>query len=109
MQFIFVKNGLDFTVRRIHGDPEEADPDASRHISGRQLCYGLRDYAIEQYGLMARTVLHRWSIHHSEDFGHIVFALVEAEEMAKTDDDTLEDFTGVYDFADAFTPTLSLK
>lgn len=107
--FVFVKNGLDFTVRRVHGDPEKADPDASRHISGRQLCYGLRDYAVKQYGLLARTVMQRWSIHNSADFGHIVFAMVEAGEMAKTDDDTLEDFAGVYDFAEAFNPTLSLK
>ncbi len=107
--FIFVRNGLDFTVRSIHGDPEKAGSNANRHISGQQLCYGLRDYAVEQYGLLARTVLQRWSIHCSEDFGHIVFAMVDAGEMAKTDDDTLENFAGVYDFSEAFSPTLSLK
>ena len=116
--FLFVQNGLDCTVHRIHGedeaDQDEADQDETgptrkRHISGRQLCCGLRDYAIEQYGLMAKTVLQRWGIHKCEDFGHIVFALVDAELMLKTDEDTMDDFTGIFDFTEAFTPTLTLS
>ena len=58
---------------------------------------------------MARTVLQRWSIHSCEDFGHIVFALVDAGLMLKTDEDSIDDFIGAYDFSDAFTPNLSLK
>lgn len=106
--FIFVQRGLDHAVRRIHGEPDpNADP-ASRHVSGEQLCHGLRDYAIEQYGLMARPVLRRWNINSSEDFGRIVFAMIDAGLMQKTDEDTLGDFVEVYDFAEAFSPTLSL-
>jgi uncharacterized repeat protein (TIGR04138 family) len=106
--FLFVQKGLDFTVRSTHGEPDpEADP-ASRHVSGRQLCEGLREYAVEQYGLMARSVLRRWRITSCVDFGRIVFAMVEAEFMQKTDHDTLEDFENLFDFEDAFLPTLTL-
>ena len=105
--FVFVHNALEFTVRRVHGKAE--DPNQNRHIAGPQLCYGLRDYAIEQYGLMARTVLQHWRIHSCEDFGKIVFALVEAGVMAKTEHDCIDDFVGVYDFPDAFSPTLSIN
>ena len=63
---------------------------------------------IEQYGLMARTVLQRWGIHSCEDFGRIVFALVDAELMLKTDEDTIDNFIDVYNFTDAFAPTLTL-
>lgn len=106
--FAFVQRGLDFTVQRTHGKRDPKAPIASRHISGRQLCYGLRDYAIEQYGLLARTVLKSWHIRASEDFGRIVFAMVEAGLLSKTDEDDIADFVGVFDFAQAFNPQLEL-
>lgn len=109
--FVFVQRGLDYTVRRIHGeltdDSREARED--RHISGHQLCHGLRDYAVEQYGLLARTVLRRWHVDTCADFGHIVFAMVDAGLMHKTEDDTMDEFAGVFDFTEAFTPELSLS
>ncbi len=110
--FIFVQRGLDFTVRRLHGelpDDRVLDPsDTSRHVTGEQLCYGLRDFAREEYGLLARTVLRRWGIRTCEDFGKIVFAMVEAGLMHKTDRDSISDFIGVFDFNEAFSEPLTL-
>ena len=113
--FLFVQRGLDYTVRRMHGEfePAEVVTEAhaareSRHVAGQDLCLGLRDYAIEQYGLLARTVLRRWRIESSEDFGHIVFKMVDAGLMYKTEEDSIEDFIDVFDFATAFNPELSL-
>lgn len=99
--FAFVQEGLGFTVRQIHGDPEKV-PAGQRHVSGRQLCAGLRDYAIKKYGLLARNVLEHWKIHKTEDFGKIVFAMVDAGLMSRTDHDTMADFEGVYSFDEAF-------
>ncbi len=117
--FEFVERGLGYTVQKIHGEMAEQDmlEDQnqlnelginSRHISGQQLCYGLRDFAIEQYGLLARGVLRRWHINRSEDFGQIVFTLVENELLRKTDDDSIEDFRDVFDFNDAFDQPVAL-
>jgi len=97
----FVRDGLAHTVTLIHGAGARSD-DESRHVSGQQLCQGLKDYAIKQYGLLARTVLARWHIHTTEDFGRIVFAMIDAQFMRKTEDDSIEDFRGVYDFDEAF-------
>jgi len=69
-------------------------------VSGQQLCLGLRDFAIKQYGLLAKTLLSRWNIKSTEDFGHIVYAMVDAGLMRKNDDDSLDDFRGVFDFDD---------
>jgi len=103
--FVFVQEGLQHTLSMVHGD-DARDPDffqqESRHVSGRQLCLGLRDLAVHQFGGLARLVLSRWGIESTEDFGRVVFALVDAGLLRKTADDTLEDFRGVYDFADAF-------
>lgn len=96
----FVQLGLNHTVHSIHGD--ETDPKKCRHISGQELSQGLRDFALEQYGMLARTVLSRWNITSTYDFGRIVFALVEHGFMSKTDEDTIEDFRNVYDFRVAF-------
>lgn len=106
--FIFVQRGLDHTVKRVHGESKPSAEPISRHVSGQQLCQGLREYALEQYGLLARTVLARWRIVNSEDFGHIVFALVDAGLMQKTAEDSIEDFTGVYEFSEAFRHSVQL-
>lgn len=97
----FVREGLAHTSAMVHGDGARGD-DESRHVSGRQLCLGLRDYATRQYGRMARTVLRCWHINSTEDFGRIVFAMIDAGLMRKTEEDSIDDFRGVYDFDEAF-------
>lgn len=96
----FVQQGLSFTVHDIHGKSKK--PRQSRHVSGQQLCEGIRQYALNQYGMLAGTVLRLWNINATVDFGRIVFALIEAGQMQKTDDDTIEDFRNVFDFKTAF-------
>jgi uncharacterized repeat protein (TIGR04138 family) len=96
----FIQRGLSYTVEKMHGS--ETDPDANRHVSGRQLCDGLREFALTQWGMLARTVLREWEIHSTLDFGRIVFSLIQAGQMQKTDEDTLEDFRNVFDFKSAF-------
>lgn len=98
--YIFVQQGLTYTVQKIHA--KQTDPEASRHVSGRDLSEGLRELALKQWGLMARTVLERWNITSTMDFGRIVFAMVEHDLLQKTEEDRLEDFRHVYDFATAF-------
>lgn len=105
--FQFVREGLAHTVKLVHGadaaaSPPLAEDDESRHVSGQQLCLGLRDYALSKYGMLAKTVLEHWSIHRTDDFGRIVFAMIDAGLMRKTDDDNLDDFEGVFDFDEAF-------
>jgi uncharacterized repeat protein (TIGR04138 family) len=111
--FEFIRDGLGHTVDLIHGDGAASTPvpgddaanelmDSSRHVTGQQLCMGLRDYAIKRYGLLARLVLGSWGVRSTVDFGHLVFALVDAGLMRKTDDDSLDDFQGVFDFREEF-------
>jgi len=97
--YSFVNDGLAFTVERVHG---EEGPGPRRHVTGRDLCHGLRDLAVKRYGLMARTVLRHWNITSCQDFGNIVFHMVNNEVFSATEDDSLEDFASVFDFADAF-------
>jgi uncharacterized repeat protein (TIGR04138 family) len=106
--FNFVQQGLGYTVQKIHGQRQEKEskdpkePKASRHVSGQQLCEGLKEYALLQWGMMAEAVLRRWNITTTFDFGRIVFTLVENGFMQQTEEDTVEDFRNVYDFKTAF-------
>jgi uncharacterized repeat protein (TIGR04138 family) len=99
--FKFVQAGLAHTVEHLHAETVD-DPEANHHVTGQQLCEGLREFALKEWGLLAHTVLKRWNVMTTYDFGRIVFALVEYNHMKKTDDDTIEDFRNVFDFKTAF-------
>ncbi|MFQ5413281.1 MAG: Minf_1886 family protein [Phycisphaerae bacterium] len=81
----------------------------NRHVTGRELCWGLRDYALERWGLLAREVLKSWHITCTEDFGRIVFAFIEHNLMQRQEGDTLEDFEDVYSFDDAFDKAFNVR
>ena len=94
----FVREGLEYTQQSL----SQNEAGAVRHISGQELLEGMRAHALEQYGPMALMVLGEWGAHRCEDFGEIVFNMVKYELLAKTDEDSREDFKGGYDFEDAF-------
>ncbi|MGI9014483.1 MAG: Minf_1886 family protein [Phycisphaerales bacterium] len=99
--FHFVREGLNHTVIRAHEDAMSVS-EIERHVNGRELCLGLAEFAIDQYGMMAPAVLHHWQIHRTDDFGRIVFAMIDFGVMSKTPEDSLEDFRAVYDFREVF-------
>lgn len=81
----------------------EADAEAEgRHLSGQELCEALRQYALQQYGYMAASVLAQWGIKSTQDFGSIVYNLIDIGLMRKSSDDRQEHFSDVYDFQEVF-------
>jgi uncharacterized repeat protein (TIGR04138 family) len=80
---------------------DDAGPEQVQHVSGPQLLEGVRDLALKEFGLLARTVFRLWGVNKTDDFGEIVFNLVEAGHMSKTDEDTRADFRDVYDLDQA--------
>jgi len=97
--YFFVKQALDHTLKSIK---QESDGRVGHHVSGQELLGGIREFALQQYGPMTYTVLERWGVRRCEDFGDIVFHLVEYGVLGKTDQDRREDFSGGYDFREAF-------
>jgi uncharacterized repeat protein (TIGR04138 family) len=96
--YLFLRESLDFTMKML------AKPEGGkfRHVSGGELLEGIRQYALQEFGPMARTVLKHWGVERCEDFGEIVFNLVEKGILGKNDQDRKEDFAGGYDFDKAF-------
>lgn len=72
------------------------------HVTGRELLEGIREFGLEQYGPMTKTVFNHWGIRTTGDFGEIVFNMVENGLLGKTEKDSRDDFKNVYDFNDAF-------
>ena len=95
--YLFLHEGLMRTLQKVQ--EKEKKP---RQITGAELSDGLREYAIEQYGPLAMTVLARWNIHATRDFGELTFALLAAGLLGKTEEDRIEDFDRLFDFDSAF-------
>ena len=74
----------------------------SGHVTGRELCLGMRDLALKQYGLMSITVLAQWGIAATSDVGEIVYNLIASGDFEKTPGDARSDFDAIFDFDDAF-------
>ncbi len=99
--YTFIRQALDCTVKELKKKhPERTEK--SQHVSGAELLHGVRSFALDQYGPLAKTVLNGWGITRCSDFGDIVFNLIEYNVFSKTENDRREDFSDVYDFDDAF-------
>ncbi len=93
-----VRESLDHTLKLFKKNAVGKD----RHITGQELLEGLRRYALDQYGPLAFTVLAAWNLHSCEDIGGVVFNMVNAGVLGKTEQDKPEDFKKSYDFEEAF-------
>lgn len=73
----------------------------NRHVSGQELCWAMRDLALNRWGMMATTVLRNWNIRETYDFGRIVFDLIKHDYLQQQPEDELRDFDHIYDFSEA--------
>ena len=96
--YFFLVEALDVTVK----DIRKNQPDHGRHVTGKELLEGIKEYALDEFGPLTFTVFAEWGIHATLDFGEIVFNLVESGILGKTDTDSRKDFTEGYDFFEVF-------
>jgi uncharacterized repeat protein (TIGR04138 family) len=96
----FLHDGLSRAVRQVHGI--EMGQGEQKHVTGQEICFALRELAAERWGMLAETVLAKWNISRTDDFGNMVYLLIENGLMRKTDADSIDDFHAVYDFVRAF-------
>ena len=98
--YAFLHEGLSIAAKKVHG--VTAPQTGEHHVTGQQICEALRELAIERWGMMAKTVLGKWNIRATIDFGNMVYLMIDHGFMHKTEDDSLEDFREVFDFEEAF-------
>ena len=91
--YLFALAAIEFLQSRL---------EVRRHVTGAELSWACRDFAVRQFGLLASQVLAYWGISRTDDFGRIVFILVRAGLLSTQPNDREEDFAGVYEFHSAF-------
>jgi len=100
--YLFVTEALQLTQELLGREAIETPDDEGAHITGRELLDGIRVLGLKQFGMMAVPVFKAWGVTTTEDFGRIVFEMVERGELRKTDRDSLADFQDIYSFHEAF-------
>ncbi len=86
----FVYEGLTYATKEFCAEPG--------HITGQQLCEGLGHLAVEKWGRLAMLVLNSWGVKTTDDFGEIVYLMIDHKWMSCQPEDSIEDFHNVYDF-----------
>ena len=112
----FVREALAYAADNMELDLQEferfSDEESAmleRHFTGQQLCEGIRHYAINQFGYMAKVVLRTWNIDSTSCFGDLVYNMIDAEMMKKSESDRREDFNDVYEFDNVFETELEIN
>lgn len=114
----FVREALAFASDSAELEFEAYEQDAvdefgevvvEHHFSGQQLCHAIRQYAINQFGFLAKVVLRNWNIDSTSCFGDLVYNMIDAEIMKKSEQDRREDFDDVYDFNSVFGIDVEIK
>ncbi len=101
----FVCEAVTFTQQRLglidEDDdlPEELAPE--QHVSGEQLLRGGCAWPGRRFGLTAPLVFQRLGIHATDDFGDIVFRLIHANKLSRSDEDDPSDYREVFDLMQA--------
>ena len=97
--YVFVRMALDFTIKRLcTRDLTRKD----RNVTASEFLEGIRDFALESFGPMAMPLFEEWGVRSCGDIGNIVFNLIDARALRKTEDDKIEDFQNGYDFRETF-------
>lgn len=107
--YLFIREALAFAAdnRAVETDSEISSGDkkvkaSCRHVTGQQLCEGIREFALHQFGLMSRLVLNSWGLYKTGDFGNVVYNMIDAGIMRKSSEDRRRHFDNVYDFHEVF-------
>lgn len=83
-------------------------PSSEDHITCVDLLSGACELARSEFGWLARSVFHQWGILASEDVGEIIFNLIDARLLSRTENDHREDFRGCLDLDRALTENYTI-
>jgi uncharacterized repeat protein (TIGR04138 family) len=100
--YVFLSEALKVAQETVCSQVGREILDEMHHITGQQLLEGVRILGLRQYGSMAPVVFRHWGLHTTDDFGKMVFEMIERGEMRKSERDQLSDFQAVYNFEEAF-------
>ena len=100
--YFFLRDVLDFTIKRRKKQQKQRKEGSSLHVTSSELLEGFRLQTLKEFGPMSVTVLDYWGVKSGSDIGQIIFNLIEAGVLGKTENDTLTSFSNAFDFEKVF-------
>ncbi len=106
--YMFVRDALAFAAdsmelsNQYHHDSQLMESAEEHHLTGQELCESIREFAINQFGYMARIVLKNWGVDSTSCFGDLVYNMIDIGLMKKSSQDRRSHFDEVYEFEDVF-------
>lgn len=79
----FIANAVTFSCKRLQ---------VHRHVTALELLEGTREFAIQEFGVMASAVLCEWGLRSAHDVGQVVYLLINAGLLSASPEDHPEDF-----------------
>jgi uncharacterized repeat protein (TIGR04138 family) len=104
--YAFLLEGLEQAIA-LAGKATAEGP--ARHVTGREVLEGLEALAKKQFGPLTGEVWRSWGVRAPVDWGHVVFALVEAGLLSRQDSDTLADFDIAGEFGGRFAEAYKVR
>ncbi len=98
--YVFTLDAFNFAME------ERRKRGVNGHISGIGLCEAIREFAEQSFGYLTRTVFSQWGVTRTDDFGEIVFTMIEHGILSKHEDDRKEDFEAAFSFDEVFEKSL---
>lgn len=89
----FVMQALSFTQKKFK---------KSKHVSAEELLIGIKELLLNTFGPMSLMVLKHWGIETTDDFGNVVYNLVEDKILSRSEEDDFAKFKNAYDFKTVF-------
>ena len=90
--YIFINDAVKFTIDNINMRADRSN----RHISGKELLDGIKDFAMSKFGPMSYEVLSSWGLEDSLSIGYVVFNMVDYKLLGKSNNDSITDFDNSY-------------
>ena len=79
---------------------DEFAPGVDGHVTGQDLCYAAAEYAVREYGYLAKDVLAQLGLRKTSDLGDVVYNMIRFGLMTQSDNDRREDFDDVFDLGE---------
>ncbi|OGV49994.1 MAG: hypothetical protein A2017_08535 [Lentisphaerae bacterium GWF2_44_16] len=98
----FIRDAVNYTAAKL-----ERDKLKNKHVSGHELLKGVVEYAVQEFGPLAKDVLTNWGIQDGISVGNIVFNMVQEKLLSANDKDSIDDFSGDLDFEEFFSGKFS--
>ena len=95
--YLFVNEALDYAHDNVVMEDRK-----NNKVTAIEFLESAKQYAIKEFGFLAKTVLEEWGVKTTGDLGNIVYNLIKYKLWGREAGNTREEFDDVYNFNEVF-------